>query len=76
MLPKMEFSPEWLPSGYYWDSSSESNGRVEVRVENQAGDEGSLLVWFDEENGITFSIGGFLGKEDFLRMAGSVERTR
>ena len=39
MLPKMEFEPEWLPSGYYWDSSSESIGQVEVRYENQAGDE-------------------------------------
>ena len=41
-------------------------------VENES----SMLVWFDEDNGITFSIGGFLDKSDLLKMAKSVEKVR
>ena len=41
-------------------------------VENES----SMLVWVDEDNGITFSIGGFLDKSNLLKMARSVEKIR
>lgn len=61
---------------------AKDSGHETVRVHGMYGDlyrsgeDDSVLMWFDEDTGVTFDLNGSLSKKEILKMAKSVERTK